>query len=71
MKKLSIGLLAAIVLAIAAAPADAASKKKSSKAKKPAKAEVTAVADPAPLGSASCFLSTMFNSKSPGPGCGR
>jgi hypothetical protein len=68
MKKLSIGLLAAIAIAIAAAPAEAA-KKKSSKAKK-AKVEVARV-DPAPLGSFGCFLSGIAGSKSPGPGCGR
>jgi len=69
MKKLSIGLLAAIVIAIAAAPAEAA-KKKSSKSKPKAKAEVAKV-DPAPLGSFGCFLSGIAGSKSPGPGCGR
>lgn len=69
MKKLSIGLLAAIVIALAAAPADAASKKKSSKSK--GKAEVAKVSEPAPVGSWSCFLSGALGSKSPGPGCGR
>ena len=69
MKKLSIGLLAAVVMAIAAAPAEAA-KKKSSKAKK-AKPEVAKVVEHVPVASLGCFLSGMLGSKSPGPGCGR
>jgi len=71
MKKLSIGLLAAVVIAIAAAPADAASKKKSSKSKSKGKAEVAKVAEPAPVASFGCFLSAVAGSKAPGPGCGR
>lgn len=69
MKKLSIGLLAAVVIAIAAAPADAASKKKAGKSK--GKAEVAKVAEPAPVASWGCWLSAIAGSKSPGPGCGR
>ena len=69
MKKLSIGLLAAVAIALATAPADAAKKKKSGKK---AKAEV-AKSEPiySPLGGLSCFLSGMAGTKSPGPGCGR
>jgi hypothetical protein len=69
LKKLSIGLLAAIVIAIAAAPAEAA-KKKSKKAKK-GKTEVAMVDNGSPLGRFGCFLSGMAGTKSPGPACGR
>jgi hypothetical protein len=69
MRKLSVGLLAAVVIALAVAPADAAKKKKSGKK---AKAEVSKT-EPiySPLGGLSCFLSGMAGTKSPGPGCGR
>jgi hypothetical protein len=60
MKKLSIGLLAAVAIALATAPADAAKKKKSGKKGK-AKAEV-AMVDPS---------HPMAGTKSPGPACGR
>ena len=70
MKKLSVGLLAAVVIALATAPADAAKKKKSS-AKK-GKAEV---AKPsifiARWGGSGCFLSNMAGTKPSGPGCSR
>jgi hypothetical protein len=69
MKKLSIGLLAAVAIALATAPADAAKKKKSGKKAK-AKAEVSKV-DPSHPMMFSCFLSGMAGTKSPGPGCGR
>jgi hypothetical protein len=69
MKKLSIGLLAAVVVALAAAPADAAKKKSSSKKGK-AKAEVSKV-DPSHPMMISCFLTGITGTKSPGPGCGR
>ena len=67
MKKLSLGLLAAVVIAFATAPAEAAKKK--SKGKK-GKAEVAEV-QRNPLGQMSCFLSGMAGTKSPGPACGR
>jgi hypothetical protein len=70
MRKLSVGLLAAVVIALATAPADAAKKKKSG-AKK-GKAEVAKVEYTySPLGGLSCFLSGIAGSKSPGPACGR
>jgi hypothetical protein len=68
VKKLTIGLLAAIVIAVAAAPAEAAKKK--SKGKK-AKAEVAMVDNGSPLGRFGCFLSGVAGTKSPGPACGR
>jgi hypothetical protein len=69
MKKLSIGLLAAVAIALATAPADAAKKKKSGKKAK-GKAEVSKV-DPSHPMMVSCFLSGVTGTKSPGPGCGR
>ena len=63
MKKLSIGLLAAVVIALAAAPADAASKKKSSSKKGKAKAEV-AKNETHPMG-VSCFLNNLVGAKQP------
>jgi len=70
MKKLSIGLLAAVAIALATAPADAAKKKKNG-AKK-AKAEVSKTEYTySPLGGLSCFLSGIAGTKSPGPACGR
>ena len=65
MKKLSIGLVAAIALAIAAAPADAASNKKSSKSK--GKTE-TAQVEAHPMG-VSCTLNFWLGAKQP-KGCG-
>jgi len=69
MKKLSIGLLAAVAIALATAPADAAKKKKSGKKAK-AKTEVTQVDHSQPM-MISCWLSGMAGTKSPGPACGR
>lgn len=62
MKKLSVGLLAAVVIALAAAPADAASKKKASKKGK-AKAEV-AKAEAHPM-NVTCFLNGIVGAKQP------
>jgi hypothetical protein len=70
MKKLSIGLLAAVVIALAAAPAEAAKKKKSGGKGKGAKAEVAKV-EYSPLGAFGCFLSGMAGTKPSGPACGR
>ncbi len=68
MKKLSIGLLAAVAIALATAPADAAKKKKGGKAK--AKSTVSKV-DPGPHPMRiSCWLSGMAGSKKPGSACG-
>jgi hypothetical protein len=65
MKKLSIGLLAAVAIALATAPADAAKKKKSGKKSK-GKAEVTQVqpreAHPMAF---TCGLNAMFGAKQP------
>jgi hypothetical protein len=63
MKKLSIGLLAAVAIALAAAPADAASKKKSSKKSKD-KAETSQVVEAHPMG-VTCFLNGMLGAKQP------
>ena len=63
MKKLSIGLLAAVVIALAAAPADAASKKKSSKKSKD-KAETSKVVEAHPM-NISCTLNYMLGAKQP------
>lgn len=65
MKKLSIGILAAVAIALAAAPADAASKKKSSgkKSKDKDKAVVTQVeAHPMAF---TCGLNAIFGAKQP------
>ena len=67
MKKLSIGLLAAVTIALAAAPADAASKKKSS-TKSKEKAEVTQV-EAHPMG-ITCSLNGWFGAKQPKGCCG-
>ncbi|HET7681040.1 MAG TPA: hypothetical protein VFK79_13025 [Xanthobacteraceae bacterium] len=68
MKKLSIGLLAAVAIALATAPADAAKKKKSGKKAK-AKAEVTQVqAHPMAF---TCYWTAWAGTKSPGSACGR
>jgi hypothetical protein len=64
MKKLSIGLLAAVAIALAAAPADAASKKKSSKSKAKAKAETSQTVEAHPMG-VTCFLNGMLGAKQP------
>jgi ABC-type oligopeptide transport system substrate-binding subunit len=72
MKKLSIGLLAAVAIALAAAPADAATKKKKSGGKK-GKAEAAEVSkvDPNHPMWVSCWLSGVAGTKPPGPACGR
>jgi hypothetical protein len=71
MRKLSVGLLAAVVIALASAPADAAKKKKAGKSKK-GKAEVAQTySGPTPLGDFSCWLTGATATKSPGPACGR
>ena len=66
MKKLSIGLLAAVAIAVAAAPADAATKKKKSGGKKD-KAEASEVSkvDPNHPMYFTCFLNAMAGSKQP------
>ena len=71
MKKLSIGLLAAVAIALAAAPADAATKKKKSGGQKAkGEAEVSKVDPNHPMW-ISCWLSGATGTKSPGPACGR
>jgi hypothetical protein len=68
MRKLSVGLLAAVVIALATAPADAAKKKKSSSKKgKPAAAQTI---NHNPIGDFGCFLSNMAGTKPSGPACG-
>ena len=70
MRKLSVGLLAAVAIALATAPADAAKKKKYG-AKK-GKAEVSKTEHIySPLGGLGCFLSNMAGTKPSGPGCSR
>jgi hypothetical protein len=69
MRKLSVGLLAAIVIALATAPADAAKKKKSG-GKAKGKAEVSKTVEHNPLGDFGCFLSNMAGTKPSGPACG-
>jgi hypothetical protein len=72
MKKLSVGLLAAVVMALATAPADAAKKKKAGAKPKKGKAEVAQnYSGPTPLGDLSCWLTGATGTKSPGPACGR
>jgi hypothetical protein len=68
MQKLSIGLLAAVVIALAAAPAEAAKKKSGGKK---GKAEVSKTVERNPIGEFGCFLSGMAGTKAPGPACGR
>ena len=63
MKTLSAGLLAAVVIALAAAPADAASKKKATSKKGKAKAEV-AKTESHPM-NVTCFLNGIFGAKQP------
>ena len=70
MKKLSIGLLAAVAIALAAAPADAATKKKKSAKKAKAETEVSKVDPNHPMW-ISCWLSGAAGTKSPGSACGR
>lgn len=66
MKKFSLGLLAAVVIAFATAPAEAAKKKKSDKSKKD-KAEVAKVeAHPMQI---TCFLNGLAGVKQ-SKGCG-
>jgi hypothetical protein len=63
MKKLSIGLLAAVAIALAAAPADAASKKKKSAKKAKPQAEATQVeAHPMAF---TCGLNAIAGAKQP------
>jgi ABC-type cobalt transport system substrate-binding protein len=66
MKKLSIGLLAAVAIALAAAPADAATKKKKSGGKK-GKAEAAEVSkvDPNHPMYFTCFWNGMVGAKQP------
>jgi len=66
MKKLSIGLLAAVAIAIAAAPADAATKKKKSGGKKAAaqKEQVAKVPEAHPM-YFTCYLNAWFGAKQP------
>lgn len=64
MKKLSIGLLAAVAVALAAAPADAATKKKKSAKKETAKTEVSKV-DPNHPMYFTCFWNGMAGAKQP------
>jgi hypothetical protein len=64
MKKLTIGLLAAAVIALAAAPADAASKKKAAAKKPKAKAEVAQTTGAHPMG-ITCTLNGIFGAKQP------
>ena len=64
MKKLSIGLLAAVAIALAAGPADAAKKKKSGGKKAKAKTEVTQV-DPNHPMYFTCFWNGMVGAKQP------
>jgi hypothetical protein len=64
MKKLSIGLLAAIAIALAAAPADAAAKKKSAAKKSMAKTQVTQTAEAHPMGF-TCWLNGMVGANQP------
>jgi hypothetical protein len=68
MRKLSVGLLAAVVIALATAPADAAKKKKAG-AKK-GKAETAQTINHNPIGDFGCFLSNMAGTKPSGPACG-
>ena len=68
MKKLSLGLLAAVVIALAAAPADAAAKKKSAAKKPKAKAEVAQSTEAHPMG-ITCTLNAIVGAKQP-KGCG-
>jgi hypothetical protein len=67
MKKLSIGLLAAVAIALATAPADAAKKKKSGKKAKD-KAEV-AQFDPSHPMAFTCYWTAWAGSKPPGKAC--
>ena len=69
MRKLSVGLLAAIVIALATAPADAAKKKKAG-AKPKGKAETAQTINHNPVGDFGCFLSNMAGTKPSGPACG-
>ena len=71
MKMLSIGLLAAVAIALATAPADAAKKKKSGGKKGKAEAAEVSKADPNNPMWVSCWLSGAAGTKSPGPACGR
>jgi hypothetical protein len=68
MRKLSVGLLAAVAIALATAPADAAKKKKAG-AKK-GKAEAAQTINHNPLGDFGCFMSNMAGTKPSGPACG-
>jgi len=70
MRKLSVGLLAAVVIALATAPADAAKKKKAGAKKGKAEMSKTEY-NYNPLGGFGCFLSNMAGTKPSGPACGR
>jgi ribosomal protein L12E/L44/L45/RPP1/RPP2 len=65
MKKLSIGLLAAVAVALAAAPADAATKKKKSGKKEKAKTEEVAKVPEAHPMAFTCVLNAWTGSKQP------
>ena len=65
MKKLSYGLLAAVAIALATAPAEAATKKKKGATKKKDKAEVSQTSSGVhPMGF-TCTLNWMFGAKQP------
>ncbi len=64
MKKLSIGLLAAVAIAVAAAPAEAAKKKKSGGKKEKAGTEVSKV-DPNHPMYFTCYLNAWAGAKQP------
>ena len=64
MKKLSIGLLAAVAIALAAAPADAATKKKKSAKKAKAETEVSKV-DPYHPMYFTCYWNAWAGAKQP------
>ena len=66
MRKLSVGLLAAIVIALATAPADAAKKKKAGAKPKKGKAETAQTINHNPIGDFGCFLSGMAGTKPSG-----